>query len=136
MKDSYLKRYPLSHLAAALIIVLSLAPIPEVANLPDVALMDKWVHFVMYGALVVVIWWEYWGWHTKTDWQHAAVGAIALPACMGAGLEVMQEYLTTCRSGEWLDAVANTVGVLLGAVVGYWVVPHVRKGWARRRPLR
>ena len=37
---------------------------------------------------------------------------------MGGILELMQAYLTTCRSGEWLDFVANTIGVCLGTVLG------------------
>ena len=119
MKAPYLKRYPLSHFVIALVIILSLAPFPEMPYLQNVNLLDKWVHFVMYGGMCLVIWWEYWKQHEKIDWQHILIGAIVLPICMGIMLEFMQEHLTTCRSGDWLDAVANTVGVLLGAVVGY-----------------
>ena len=124
MKEPYLKRYPWSHFVIALVIILSLAPFREMPEMP-VRLMDKWVHFVMYGGTCLVIWWEYWQQHTKIDWQHAAIGAIVLPICMGCILELMQEYMTTSRSGDWLDAVANTIGVLLGAVVGYYVVPRI-----------
>ena len=109
----------------AVVIILSLAPFPEMPNLPDINLLDKWVHFVMYGGTCLVIWWEYWNQHTKIDWQHAAIGAILLPICMGCILELMQEHLTTCRSGDWLDAVANAIGVLLGALVGYFVLPRI-----------
>lgn len=119
MEASYLKRYPLSHLVIALVTILSLAPFPEMPNLPDIKLLDKWVHFVMYGGMCLVIWWEYWRQHEKINWQHAAVGAIVLPAIMGGVLELMQAYLTTCRSGDWLDFVANCIGVALGAVAGY-----------------
>ena len=125
MKEPYLKRYPWSHLVIAIVIILSLAPFPEMPNLPDINLLDKWVHFVMYGGTCLVIWWEYWNQHTKIDWQHAAIGAILLPICMGCILELMQEHLTTCRSGDWLDAVANAIGVLLGALVGYFVLPRI-----------
>ncbi|MDE6633979.1 MAG: antibiotic resistance protein VanZ, partial [Bacteroidaceae bacterium] len=59
MKASYLKRYPLSHAVIAIVIVLSLAPIPEVPHLPNISLLDKWVHFVMYGGVGSVIGWEY-----------------------------------------------------------------------------
>jgi VanZ family protein len=119
MKEPYLKRYPLSHLVIATVIILSLAPFPEMPILPDINLLDKWVHFVMYGGMCLVIWWEYWKQHEKIDWHHVLIGAIVLPVCMGAILEFMQEYLTSCRSGDWLDAVANSIGVLLGAFVGY-----------------
>lgn len=128
MKANYLKRYPLSHLTTAIVIILSLAPIPEMPKLPDVKLLDKWVHFVMYGGTCLVIWWEYLRQHTTIDRKHVAVGSILLPALMGGALELMQAYLTTCRSGDWLDFVANCIGVLLGALVGYFILPKVCKG--------
>mgnify|MGYP002623387410 CR=1 FL=1 len=130
MEASYLKRYPLSHLVIALVTILSLAPFPEMPNLPDIKLLDKWVHFVMYGGMCLVIWWEYWRQHEKINWQHAAVGAIVLPAIMGGVLELMQAYLTTCRSGDWLDFVANCIGVALGAVAGYYL--QFLYGFARK----
>ena len=119
MKVAYLKRYPLSHVAIASITILSLAPFPEMPELADIILLDKWVHFVMYGGMCCIIWGEYWHQHKKVNWQHVAIGAIILPALMGGVLELMQAYLTTCRSGDWLDFVANCVGVLLGAIIGY-----------------
>ena len=125
MEAPYLKRYPLSHLVIATVIILSLAPIPEMPKLPDIKLLDKWVHFVMYGGTCCVIWWEYWRQHKKIDWQHVTVGAIVLPVLMGGTLELMQKYLTTCRSGDWLDFVANCIGVGLGALIGYFIVPRV-----------
>ncbi|MBQ7572586.1 MAG: VanZ family protein [Bacteroidaceae bacterium] len=128
MKASYLKRYPLSHLVTAVIIVLSLAPIPEMPQLPDVKLLDKWVHFVMYGGLCLIIWWEYLRQHRTTNWKRAGIGAIVLPIVLGGLLELGQAYLTTCRSGEWMDFVADSVGVLLALVVAYlvlaWIYPR------------
>ena len=44
--------------------------------------------------------------------------AFLAPIAMGGILELMQAYLTTFRSGEWLDFVANTIGVCLGTVLG------------------
>ena len=114
MKAFYLKRYPLSHAIISIIIVLSLARIPEVPQLKDINLLDKWAHMVMYGGLALVIWWEYLRQHSRIDWQRAIVGAVLCPIILGGCMELAQKYLTTCRSGEWLDAVANSIGVLLG----------------------
>ena len=44
---------------------------------------------------------------------------------MSGLLELMQAYLTTCRSGEWLDFAANCVGVALAALVGYFILARV-----------
>ena len=38
---------------------------------------------------------------------------------MSGLLELAQEYLTTCRSGEWLDLLANTTGATLTYVLGW-----------------
>ena len=128
MKESYLKRYPLSHFVIAVVIILSLAPIPEMPRLPNINLLDKWAHFVMYGGMCLVIWWEYWRQHRQIDWQHATIGAILLPIILGILLELDQTYLTSCRTGDWLDAVANAIGVILGAVLGYFILPKICKG--------
>ena len=128
MKASYLKRYPLSHFVTAVIIVLSLAPIPEIPNLPNINLLDKWTHFVMDGGLCLVIWWEYWRQHQKINWPHAVVGAIVLPIILGGAMEWMQENFTSCRTGDWLDFIANCIGVGLGALVGYFILPRICKG--------
>ena len=33
-------------------------------------------------------------------------------------MELLQAYCTTTRSGEWLDFWADSLGVLLGTIVG------------------
>ena len=117
MKATYPKRYPLSNVVATAIVILSLIPIPEVPQLENISLLDKWVHMVMYGGLCMVIWWEYLRQHRSIHWHRALVGAVLLPVALGGGLELAQKYLTTCRSGEWLDFLANSVGVVLAALV-------------------
>ena len=37
-------------------------------------------------------------------------------------LELMQEHLTECRSGEWGDFAADAIGVLLAAAAGWFVL--------------
>lgn len=118
MKASYLKRYPLTHFLTAVILVLSLAPIPEVPQLEGLTLADKWAHIIMYFGFSVTIWWEYLHQHRQRSWKRLLVGATLAPAVMSGLLELAQEYLTNCRSGEWLDLLANCVGVSLGALVG------------------
>ena len=118
MESTYLKRYPLTHAISAVIVVLSLAPIPDIASLPNISMLDKWTHMVMYGTLGLVIWWEYLRQHKSVNWKHVLVGAVVMPIILGGLMELGQRYLTTCRSAEWLDFAANSVGVLLAAVVG------------------
>ena len=84
----------------------------------DVPLADKWTHMVMYGTLTLAIWFDYKRSHKKYNVWRLLLFAFLAPIAMGGTLELAQAYLTTCRSGEWLDFVANTIGVCLGTVGG------------------
>jgi putative flippase GtrA len=49
---------------------------------------------------------------------------------MSGAIELLQEYCTTYRGGDWFDLLANSVGVLLGTALGYWAVRSVV--WRKR----
>ena len=119
---SYLKRYPLSAVCIILIWILALVPFFPETPLDDVAFIDKWTHFVMYGGTCVVIWWEYLR-HCKKEARRPNLRALAFAIlCMillGGLMELLQAYATTARSGEWLDFLADSLGVLLGSGIGW-----------------
>ena len=118
----YLRRYPITLLLAVGIVLLSLLPIPDLKMPVEVPLMDKWTHMVMYGVLTLTIWFDYKRSHKQYNaWRLLLFGFLA-PIVMGGVLELMQAYLTTCRSGEWLDFVANTIGVCLGTIIGILIM--------------
>lgn len=126
------RKYPLSLLCILLIGVLSLAPYFPETPLDNVAFIDKWTHLVMYGVLTATIWWE--GRHRiKTgNAKRWYLLAFLGPVAMGGLVELAQAYLTAGhRSGDWLDFVANSLGVCLGTVIGYScsiVSRHKQKG--------
>ena len=51
--------------------------------------------------------------HKKSNSSSAWL--LLLPISQGCLVELAQAYLTTCRSGDWFDALCNTLGVLIGA---------------------
>ncbi len=159
-----IKNYPLSSLLAVAIWVVCIIPIPE-TPLSDVSFIDKWTHFVMYGSLTTVIWFEYLRKKKKrpltrhcvtpspqgamgevcndslTEGNEQAmvtsssplgermpegqvrghallIGGVLCPIIMGGLIELAQKYLTTCRSGDFFDFVCNSLGVLLGCLIG------------------
>ena len=114
----YLHRYPLALLVIAAIVLLSVMPIPDMKMDVQVPLADKWTHMVMYGVLTLVIWFEYRRSHSNWDTWKLLLFAFLAPIAMGGILELVQAHLTTCRSGEWLDFVANSIGVCLGCIGG------------------
>ena len=80
----------------------------------DIPFIDKWTHFVMYGGTCLTIWIEYLRRHTKRNWRKLILLAIIAPALMSGLIELLQAYCTGGRrSGEWLDFIADSVGVLL-----------------------
>ncbi len=106
---------------ASVIVVISiwiLSFVPGVA-VPSVPGNDKWHHALAYFACMFV-----WG-----QWVTLPVPRLKLAITfivMGALIEWLQG-MTSYRSFEWLDMVADTVGVVLG-----WVVVTVQLSVQRR----
>lgn len=121
--------YPLSLFCVLLIWVLCLIPVPETDVKPPLG-FDKLVHTVMYLGTCSVIWWEHHRQPTSGKWRTALI-TFFLPILMSGAIELVQEYATSTRSGDWWDMAANTLGVLLAVPVGYFIVPGLsgrRKG--------
>jgi hypothetical protein len=86
--------------------------------LDDVAFIDKWTHFAMYGGTCSVIWWEYLRHHVRLNAPRLLVWAFIATIAMSGLIEILQATCTDTRQGEWLDFVANSFGVLLGNGMG------------------
>ena len=123
----FAKKYPLSLLCLALIFILSFTPFFPETPFDEVQFIDKWTHLVMYGGTTSVMWLEYLRNCRKevcrpnfqTLFWVVFVGMILL----GGLVELGQAYCTTTRSGEWLDFWADSIGVLLGNLLG-WLLHH------------
>ena len=120
-------RYTVSWLLIAVILFACFIPVPE-TPMDDVPFIDKWVHIVLYFTLSSSLWIEYLRSHTRINYRKLSIGAILLPVLMSGLIEVLQAYCTETRSGDWMDFLANSLGVALAALVGF--------GWYRRRFLK
>ena len=122
------KRYFWSILISAIVIFISIIPIPEVPQLEGVPLMDKWVHFLMYGAVACCVWYDYYrNRKDKKITKNSVFWTLAYPILLGGLLELWQNYLTTCRSGEWLDLFADSIGTFLAVPIGFFAIRHLAK---------
>lgn len=96
--------YLFSFTVLAVITVFSLIPLPELPEFPG---SDKTHHFVAYSALMFPVALrkpQYWLW-------------IACVFIIWSGaIEMIQPFMK--RYGEWLDLLANMVGVSIGAIIG------------------
>ena len=118
----YFKKYPLSILLTIAIWPVCLIPMPE-RPLDNVAMMDKWTHFVMFGTLCCLIFTEYAIRLRKADSGRLILWGVVAPFIMGGAIELAQAYLTGGnRNGDMKDWLADGIGVILGAAIGSLLV--------------
>lgn len=125
MERNYIRKYPLAVFTACMIICLSLFPIPEIPQAENVPFMDKWTHMVMYGGFCLVIWYEYLRSHKTVNARRITVYGYLCPVIMSGLLELAQEHLTNCRSGEWMDLLANATGATLATLTGWTLLRKI-----------
>ena len=117
----YLKKYPLTWLTIATILYLSFFKPPQ-TDMEEIPGIDKLVHICMYGGLCFLLWIEYLRTHSVILWKRIIIGGILFPIAFSGCIELAQSYLTEHRGGDWLDLIANTTGILLAALVGYYIL--------------
>lgn len=129
---TFIKNYALSISIIVIIIYLSFFTPPK-PSVPTFEHMDKLVHLCMYGGLTTILWMQYFWCHSQIKWSHLIIGGIICPVVMSGLIEIGQSNLTSTRSGEWLDFVANTLGVLLACVLSYYILrPNIYRYKAKR----
>lgn len=103
---------------AIVILILSVTPSEELPQ-TDIKFADKWAHFLVYGLLSFLLLRN-----SQKYLQKEQVGfktwsvLFLLAASYGILIEFIQHYLIPSRFGEWQDALANTIGVLFGLILG------------------
>lgn len=115
----YLRNYPFSLLVILTVTYLSFFKPPS-TELDHVEGFDKVVHVCMYAGLSGMLWWEFLRAHRRhaaPRW-HAWIGATLCPILFSGSIELLQEYATTHRGGDWMDFAANVTGVLLATLIG------------------
>ena len=87
-------------------------------TLPPIQDGDKWVHWLAFVALTLVMLWDSKkaGLNRRQIW----IVGLAIPVVYGGLIEVLQELFFYPRTGEWSDWLADGVGVFIGAVI-WWI---------------
>lgn len=116
----YLHSYRLSLGVAVCIAMLSLLR-PPGSGLSTPVGLDKVGHAFMYATLSGVLWMEFLRKyrHGVAPLLHAVWGAVVAPAVLGAAMELCQGLMSTNRTADVWDLVANLVGIALATVYGY-----------------
>lgn len=127
-----LKQYIVTVLVTLSIIVLSTLPIPEDAPMSDVPLIDKWVHMVMYMGLVLAMWFDHVVRSEKKAKGKHFLFMFLYATLLGGLMELVQAYLTTCRSGDLIDFEADAIG----AAIGVGLTLFGNKLWAEKTSVQ
>ncbi|MDO4950110.1 MAG: VanZ family protein [Bacteroidales bacterium] len=117
----HIKRYPLTILVALAICYLSFFKPPQ-TELNKIANIDKLVHICMYGGLCTILWFEHLLSHSSLCIGKVMLMAIILPILMSGVIEYLQSTLTEYRGFEWADLLANSIGVVAAALLGFFVL--------------
>lgn len=121
-------QYVLTVLVTFIIIVLSTLPIPEETPMSDIPLIDKWVHMLMYAGLAFIMWFDHVIRSDKRLSCKYMVWMFLYPIALGGLMELVQAYLTTYRSGDWIDFEADAIGTAVGAGLSILI----NKLWAEK----
>lgn len=119
---SILKTYPFTLCATVVVLSLSLFPMPQMPELKDVPMADKWAHFVMYGCFSLAMWIDVFrdkriqsaGRKLKIRW-YDFLFATVMPIVLGGLLELIQPFVN--RGCELMDFYADAIGVALGTLI-------------------
>ncbi|MGI9532887.1 VanZ family protein [Lutimonas sp.] len=100
--------------ATIILAVLSLSAVPKINMGLGIKSADKYLHFIAYFGLTIL-----WYFALK-DRIHEKVFKFFVPLALilyGIILEGLQSGLTTYRTGDIYDALANTAGVMVALLV-------------------
>ncbi len=119
----YIKKYPLSLLIIFVVIYLSFfkPPSTDLDKIPD---LDKVVHICMYLGMSGMLWIEFLRAHRHgvVAMWHAWIGALICPILFSGTVELLQQYCTTYRSGDWMDFAANSTGAVIASLIAYFLL--------------
>ncbi len=121
MLKKFLIEYKITILTAVVIFILSTVSFSSSATSIPIKHFDKLVHLIMYFFLAFVFYKDYT--HNRV-FDHKKYHFFLLflyPLLYGGFIEIIQEYCTQNRGAEWLDWLADGVGVLLGLLVYHWL---------------
>ena len=114
MENNFIKKIPIYY--TLLLILLSLIPVPDL-GFPSFKLfeMDKLIHFIMYSIFIII-----WGLKIGSN-KIKMFNLIIYCILLGLFLEILQHLLTFGRYFDLGDFVANSIGVLFGAFILYYL---------------
>ncbi len=96
------------------LLIIAVASLLPSSKVPDIDVSDKWIHFVFYAIFAFLLFLSTLGYTKSTNsrvarWRFVLITGTVTGFC----IELIQHYLILGRQGEWLDVLANTLGLLV-----------------------
>lgn len=98
-------------------------------TLPTIDGGDKGMHCLAFMILTLTLLWDSHNTRLKS-WTKYTL-ATTIPAIYGGFIEIIQHYFLAPRTGDWMDWIADCIGILLG--LGIWIISQ--KCYERRTNL-
>lgn len=88
------------------------------SNVPKIAVSDKGIHFIFYAIFAFLLYFPL-RVNTKRSFTFVTTSLLVLLVgfTLGAVVELIQHYFIIGRFGEYLDILANTIGLLVGLLI-------------------
>ena len=99
-------------------------PMPHISDAPEDS--DKVVHLLAY-AVFVCLWFLFFYVlkQKKDNFSRALIKSCGLALIYGIIIEILQGELTTSRSADFKDVLANSVGILIGILLVFLAKPQL-----------
>jgi VanZ family protein len=111
----FVKKYYRTIIVSLLIIYLSTVSGEKVSKVSWFTFphIDKIVHLLMYLTLSITVSYEIVRNKEKISVQKTLIIIVLFAILFGGAMELVQEYFTTTRSGDWADFGFNVIGASL-----------------------
>ncbi|MCL1938825.1 MAG: VanZ family protein [Candidatus Azobacteroides sp.] len=126
------KAYWISILLCAVILILCFINTKELPKAP-MTNFDKVVHLVMFLGLSGAVFFDNTRYLKKRiSFQRIFWGSFIFPTALSGSIEIMQEYFTTTRTGDWMDFLFDGIGAALGLLICIALNKRLKESSERR----
>ena len=124
----FFRKYWISLLFCITILALCLVNVAPV--MPDIPMsnFDKLAHLLMFLGLSGVVFFDNTGYlKRQITLRRILLGSVLFPIVFSGSIEIMQEYLSPNRSGDWWDFFYDIIGATLGLTICLMINRRLKK---------
>jgi VanZ family protein len=95
---------------------------PDVPEDLHVDNLDKMAHFLMFLAFSGAVYFDNTGYlKQKISLWRIFWGSFLYPTLWGGFIEILQEFLSPNRTGDWLDILFDEIGIFVGILICFLI---------------